>query len=98
MILQRREDESVEELVRRYSDEMHINVCKKVCFALQHKQKKTILATIEPDGFDIFCTEENYLDTLETNLPHIEDMEEYELCKEVHEWISKLRYNKWKYQ
>jgi hypothetical protein len=96
MILQRRDDESVEELVHRYSDDMHINVCKKICEALRSEVDKVILATIEPDGLDIYCTKENYLDTLETNLPAIEEMEEYELCTEVHEWISKLRYDKWK--
>jgi hypothetical protein len=96
MILQRRDDESVEELVYRYSDEMHINVCKKICNALEKDIEKVVLATIEPDGLDIYCTKENYLDTLLTNLPAVEEMEEYELCKEVHDWVSKLKYDQWK--
>jgi hypothetical protein len=96
MILQRREDESVERLVHRYSDELHIHICKVICHALENKIDKVILATIQPDENDIICKAENYLDTLETNLPHVEEMEEYELCKEVHDWISKLRYDKWK--
>lgn len=96
MILQRKEDESIDELVHRYSEEMHINICEKVCYALKNKLEKVVLATIQPDNYDFFCTEENYLETLEINLPRVEEMEMYELCKEVHDWISKLKMDKWK--
>jgi hypothetical protein len=91
MILRRAEDETVEELFEKKSDEIHTFIANKVCDALDSGVNFLVLFTIMPDDLEMHCRKEDFLDTLITNLPYIEKLEDYELCTRVHEWISKLK-------
>jgi hypothetical protein len=95
MILKRAADESVEELFDKRSDEIHLYIAKSVCDALEKGVNELTLFVIQPDGLEMHCKRDSYLDTLHTNLPYIEKQEEYELCERVHFWINKLKLEKY---
>lgn len=92
MILHRRDGETLEEVVSRHSDQVHLRVANAVCEALDEDLDRALILTVLPDGYELFCTKGNYLDSLVTNLPHVEEQEEYELCHRMHKWISELKY------
>jgi hypothetical protein len=95
MILHRREGETLEEVVARHSDQVHLRVAEAVCNALETDEERALILTVLPDGYELFCTKGNYLDSLITNLPHIEEQEDYELCHRMHSWIGKLKYKQY---
>jgi hypothetical protein len=95
MILHREEGETLNEVIARYSDTVHLRVALAVCEALEKNEPRAHILTVLPDKYELFCTKTNYVDSLVTNLPFIENMEEYELCQKMHAWISKLKYSEY---
>jgi hypothetical protein len=95
MIIYREEGETLNEVVNRHSDEVHLRVAKVVCEALEEGLERAHILTVLPDNYELFCTKSNYEDSLVTNLPYVELLEEYELCQRMHGWISKLKYKKY---
>ena len=95
MILHREEGETLNDVVNRYSDAVHLRVARVVCEALDEGRERAHILTVLPDQYELFCTKANFEDSLITNLPYVEEMEEYELCQRMHSWISKLRYSKY---
>lgn len=95
MILRREEGETLNDVVNRYSDAVHLRVAQVVCEALDEGRERAHILTVLPDQYELFCTKSNFEDSLITNLPYVEEMEEYELCQRMHSWISKLRYRKY---
>lgn len=91
LILKRNENENIEDLILRYGTEIHFRISTLVCDALEANLSKIHICRIEPDELDLWCNKENYLQTLNHNLPFIEKMEEFELCSRMHKWISKLK-------
>lgn len=96
MILHRKPDETLEQVVSRHGEEVHLRVAKVVVDALEQDLERVHILTVLPDQYELFCTKSNYLDSLVTNLPHIEKQEEYELCQKMHEWIGELKYKKYR--
>jgi hypothetical protein len=95
MILHREPGETLEEVVAKNGDAVHLQVAKIVVEALEAGLERAHILTVLPDQYELFCTKSNYLDSLITNLPHIEEQEEYELCQKMHNWISELKYKKY---
>lgn len=96
MILHREPGETLEEVVSRNGEAVHLRVAKVVIDALEQGLERAHILTVLPDQYELFCTKSNYLDSLVTNLPHIEQQEEYELCQKMHEWIGELKYKKYR--
>lgn len=96
MILKREEGETLQDVVARYSDVVHLRVATVVCQALDEGLERAHILTVLPDQYELFCTKSNYVESLITNLPFVEEMEEYELCQRMHSWISKLKYGEYK--
>ena len=95
MILYREEGETLNDVVARHSDDVHLRVAKIVCEALEEGLDRAHILTVMPDQYELFCTKSNYVDSLITNLPFVEEMVEYELCQRMHSWISKLKYGEY---
>jgi hypothetical protein len=96
MILKREEGETLQDVVARHSDVVHLRVATVVCQALDEGSDRAHILTVLPDQYELFCTKSNYVDSLITNLPFVEEMEEYELCQRMHGWISKLKYGEYR--
>jgi hypothetical protein len=96
MILHREPGETLEEVVAKNGDAVHLRVARVVVKALEDGLERAHILTVLPDQYELFCTKGNYLDSLVTNLPHIEAQEEYELCQKMHNWISELKYKKYR--
>jgi hypothetical protein len=96
MILHREEGETLNDVVARNADIVHLRVANAVCDALDENLERAHILTVMPDQYELFCTKSNYVDSLVTNLPFVEEMEEYELCQKMHSWISKLKYGEYK--
>lgn len=96
MILHREEGEALGDVIARNSDTVHLRVAHAVCAALEEDLDRAHILTVLPDQYELFCTRSNYVDSLVTNLPFVEKMEEYELCQKMHSWISKLKYGEYR--
>lgn len=96
MILQRELGETLEEVIARHGDAVHLRVARIVIEALENDLERAHVLTVLPDQYELFCTNSNYLDSLVTNLPHVEQQEEYELCQKMHDWIGELKYKKYR--
>jgi hypothetical protein len=96
MILKRRDDETLNDVITRHGDIVHLKVARAVCDALDAGEERAYVLTVIPDHYELFCTKSNYKDSLILNLPYIEELEEFELCQRIQNWISKLKYDEYK--
>lgn len=96
MILHREDGETLQDVVSRNSEIVHLRVATVVCAALDEGLERAHILTVLPDQYELFCTKSNYVESLITNLPFVEELEEYELCQRMHGWISKLKYGEYK--
>lgn len=97
MILKRKEDETLNDVIARNGDIVHLKVARAVCDALDAQEDRAYILTVIPDHYELFCTKANYKDSLILNLPYIEILEEFELCQRMQNWISKLKYEEYQH-
>lgn len=97
MILKRKDDETLNDVIARNGDIVHLKVARAVCDALDSQEDRAYVLTIIPDHYELFCTKANYKDSLILNLPYIEKLEEFELCQRMQDWISKLKYEEYEH-
>lgn len=97
MILKRKEDETLNDVIARNGDIVHLKVARAVCDALDSQEDRAYILTVIPDHYELFCTKANYKDSLILNLPYIEILEEFELCQRMQNWISKLKYEEYEH-
>lgn len=96
MILHRQPGETLQDVISKNGDAVHLRVAQVVVNALEDGLERAHILTVLPDQYELFCTKSNYLDSLVTNLPHVEQQEEYELCQKMHNWIGELKYKQYR--
>lgn len=73
--------------------EVSVEVVKSICKGLEVNADRVNLAILSEINMDLIVNRENYLQTLELNLPRCEHAEEFELCNTAASWIDKLKNN-----
>jgi len=79
------------EVFEQYQQEVHYHIVLEVCEALDAAEQQAVFCRFEPVGWDLSVQAHEFLGALETNLPHVVQMEEFELAHRAKLAIGSLR-------
>ena len=82
--------EQILDIFTRYQQSVHFHIVLEVCNALDDGESDALFAVFEPVGYEMRVPEHEYVQALQTNLPHVIETEEYELAHRAQTWLKEL--------
>ena len=83
--------EQILDIFTQYQQSVHFHIVLEVCNALDDGEPDALFAVFEPVGYEMRVPEHEYVQALQTNLPHVIEAEEYELAHRAQGWLKNLR-------
>lgn len=81
----------LEEEFNRRAHEISIEILKGICKGIEENVDVVSLGILTQLNMDISVKRSDFIEALEVNIKRAEEMEEYELCSKVSDYIKMLK-------
>ena len=83
--------EQIIDIFTQFQESVHYHIVLEVCNAIDDGESDALFAVFEPIGYEMRVPEHEYKSALETNMPYVIEVEEYELAARAKQHLDTLR-------